>query len=416
MSFNFGLAKEIYGLNPWCVDLKSLPYLTSILNNIQKGVSLEIPEQKYNSISLYDISSKETRFITNTWQLESDNDFDGIGVINLNGPITKGGGTSSNGTKDISNQMLRMANDNRVKGFVLKVDSGGGASNAVSLLSDTINEINKTKPVYTLVEKGGVMASAAYGIGSAGRKIYAEDKMSTIGSVGTMISFEGKKANTTDKNGVKNIVLYATKSTMKNKAFEEALNNDNYELLVNELLDPINESFIDLVVSNRPQLAGTKFDDGHTVFSKDAIGTFIDGIASFDEVVQMVLTDSKLNLSNNNQNSIKMTKGELQSSHLEVYNEIVSEGVSAERERVSAWMVHAKTDMDAVVLGIEGGKAIDSVSTQKFLVKQANLGNFEALKNDSQKPVTTEAAEGLSADAKNEDKELESAFEFELKK
>ena len=54
---NFGLAREIYGLNAWCVDVQSLPYLTSILRNIQNGVDLEIPEQKYNSISVYDLKN-----------------------------------------------------------------------------------------------------------------------------------------------------------------------------------------------------------------------------------------------------------------------------------------------------------------------------------------------------------------------
>ncbi len=165
---NFSLAREIYGLNGWCVDSQSLPSLMSILKNIQSGVALEIPETKYNAVYCYDIKSKETRLISDTWELRNDNDFDGIGVINLNGVITKGGGASSYGTKDISRMMLRMSNDNRIKGFVLRVDSGGGASNAVGLLSDTINEVKKTKPVYTLVEKGGYMASAAYGIGSAG--------------------------------------------------------------------------------------------------------------------------------------------------------------------------------------------------------------------------------------------------------
>ncbi len=256
---NFSLAREIYGLNGWCVDSQSLPSLMSILKNIQSGVALEIPETKYNAVYCYDIKSKETRLISDTWELRNDNDFDGIGVINLNGVITKGGGASSYGTKDISRMMLRMSNDNRIKGFVLRVDSGGGASNAVGLLSDTINEVKKTKPVYTLVEKGGYMASAAYGIGSAGNKIFAEDGMSVIGSVGTMIAFEGKKANTTDKNGVKNIVLYATKSTEKNKAFEEALNNDDYSLIINEILDPVNENFINTILQNRPQLKGTDF-------------------------------------------------------------------------------------------------------------------------------------------------------------
>ena len=414
---NFGLAREIYGLNAWSVDPITFQSLMATLKNIQSGVALEVPDVKYNSIFVYDVKN-ETQIITKEWQLETKNDFEGIGVINLNGPITKGGGASSYGTLDISNQMQRMANDNRIKGFVLKVDSGGGASNAVSILSDTINEIKKTKPVYTLVEKGGIMASAAYGIGSAGNKIFAEDGMSTIGSVGTMIAFEGKKAFHEDRDGYKNIVLYATKSTEKNKAFEEAINNDNYELLINDLLDPINENFIAMVEGNRPQLKGTKFDNGHTVFSKDAIGTFIDGIASFDEVVQMVLNDSKNYISSSKVSLInsqkKMTKDELKQSHPEVYASVVSEGASAERERVASWMVYASTDLEAVTQGIKGGQEISKSQREEFLVKMNSAQMIEKLKNDSAPAVVVNETTTTVDEKDEKAEELNAAFGFKL--
>jgi len=409
---NFGLAREIYGLNAWCVDAVTFPALTSILKNIQNNVSLEIPETKYNSISFYDLQSKETRLITESWQLRTDADFEGVGVINLNGAITKNGGASSNGTKELSSQMLRMANDSRIKGFVLKVDSGGGASNAVSILSDTINEIKATKPVYTLVEKGGVMASAAYGIGSAGQKIFAEDTMSTIGSIGTMIAFEGKKTGSVDSDGFKNIVLYATKSTKKNEAFNEAIDNDNYELLVNDLLDPVNENFIANVLANRPQLQGTKFDNGHTVFSKDAIGTFIDGIASFDQVVEMVLSDAKnINTNTNiNQNSnSKMTKEELKQNHPDVYQSIVNEGMEAQQEIVNSWMPFFEADSKAVLEGIKSGQPPLESQKNTFLVAIANKGKVDALISDNATAIVT--TESTTVVEEN-DSEAESAFNF----
>lgn len=413
---NFGLAREIYGLNAWCVDSITFPALTAILKNVQNNVSLEIPDVKYNSISLYNFQSKETRLISDTWQLRNDNDFEGVGVINLNGAITKNGGSSSLGTKELSNQMTRMANDNRIKGFILKVDSGGGASNAVSILVDTINEIKATKPVYTLVEKGGVMASAAYGIGSAGQKIYAEDNMSTVGSIGTMIAFEGKKTGTVDKNGYKNIVLYATKSTKKNEAFNEAIDNDNYELLVNDLLDPINENFIAQTLANRPQLLGTEFDNGHTVFSKDAIGTFIDGIASFDEVVSMILNESK-GVNNNlniNSNSTIMTKSEFKSQFPDAYQEIVSEGIANEKERVGSWMAYSEADPKAVSEGIASGLEISSSQSHNLLVKMAQKGKLADLQSDNAPAIVTNGTPTELHETSEHDKEIESAFNFKL--
>jgi ClpP class serine protease len=288
----------------------------------------------------------------------------------------------------------------------LNVDSGGGSTAAVQLMVDTINQVKQTKPVYAVISKGGMAASAAYGIASASNKIFSEDEMNIVGSVGTMISFEGRPANSTAPDGTKYITLYATKSTEKNKAFEEALNNDNYKLLINDLLDPINENFINMVESNRPQLKGTDFDNGHTVFSKEAIGTFIDGIASFEQVVEMVMNESKV-INNNNlsltNSKKKMTKEELKQSHPDVYASIVSEGANAERERVASWMVYAETDSATVTQGIESGAEITASQREKLMVKMNSKGMLDALKSDSTKDVTS--GESSVDDEKKKDTE-----------
>lgn len=411
---NYSLAREIYGLNAWCVDAISMPSLTAILKNMQNGVNLEIPENKYNAISLLKIENN-TRIISRDWQLDNNEEFEAVGVINLDGPITKGGGASSYGTKDLSAMMLKMSKDDRIKGFILNVDSGGGSSAAVQLMVDTINQVKQTKPVYAVISKGGMAASAAYGIASASNKIYSESLMNIVGSVGTMISFEGRPANSTAPDGTKYITLYATKSTEKNKAFEEALNNDNYKLLINDLLDPINENFINMVESNRPQLKGTDFDNGHTVFSRDAIGTFIDGIASFEQVVEMVMSESKM-ITNNNlsltNSTQKMTKEELKQSHPDVYASIVSDGASAERERVASWMVYAETDITTVTQGIESGAEITSSQREKLMVKMNSKGLLTALQNDNAPEIV--AGESVVVAEKEEPKELKEAFNFNL--
>lgn len=412
---DYGLAREIYGMNAWCIDPISFQSMTSILRNLQNGVQLTIPETKYNQFFLLDLKNN-TKLVTETWQLKNDNITEAIGVINLDGPITKNGGASSYGTKELSNTMLRMSKDERVKGFVINVDSGGGSSAAVNLMVDAINEVKKSRPVYSVVSKGGMAASAAYGIASAAHKMFSEEEMNIVGSVGTMISFEGRASNTTSPDGVKNIVLYASKSTEKNKAFNEALNNDNYDLLINELLDPINESFINTVLSNRPQLKGTNFDNGHTVFSKDAIGTFIDGIASFDEVVSMVLQDSNKNFSKSNnfktKNSSKMTREQLLQEHPELFNTIVSEGVNQERERVKSLLNYQKIDNDYVVDAIKSGEKLTESKREELILKKVSANSIQNLENDSAKPIQTEETATVIQEEKTTGSEVENATNF----
>jgi ClpP class serine protease len=415
---NFPLAKEIYG-TPWSIDPVSFMNLNSILKNFQNRVSLELPEVKLNSIEVFDLKN-ETRLISETWQLNNDASFEGIGVINLNGPITKSGGASSYGTKQLSSQMLQLSNDKRIKGFVILTDSGGGATGAVKLMQDAIKQVKQTKPVYALVEKGGMAGSAAYGIISSATGIYSEDEMNIVGSVGTMIQFRGAPNGTVDSDGNKQITLYATKSTAKNKGFEEAIENDNYEVLINDLLDPINESFISSVLQGRPQLQGTNFDNGHTVFSKEAIGTFIDGIASFDEVVSMILSDSKIGSNSNsniNSNLTTMTKTEIKQNHAAVYSEILSEGMEAQKEIVAGWMPFYEADSKAVIEGIKSGEAIKESQKNAFLVAIANKGRVAALNADNAKEVVTEQTTTVveeEADSKFEEK-AKAAFDFKLK-
>lgn len=417
MSFDYKLAKEIYGV-PWSVDAVSFLSLSSILRNVQNGVALDVPEIKLNSLSLLEIKN-ETRLIRNTWNLDNRDSFEGIGIINLNGPITKNGGMSSYGTKQLSSSMLQMSKDSRIKGFVILTDSGGGSSAAVSLMQDTINEVKKTMPVYSLIEKGGMAGSAAYGIISASTGIYSEDGMNIVGSAGTMIQFSGKPNGTVDADGEKHITLYATKSTAKNKGFEEAIENDNYKLIVSDLLDPVNENFLNSILSNRPILKGSNYDDGHTVFSKDAVGTFIDGIASFDEVVSMILSGQINNSESNNNNpkSKKMNKAELKSTHPDVYAEILAEGVSNEKERVASWMAYNEADPKAVAEGIVSGKDITPSQSHGFLVALASKGKVDKLVNDNVKPIITNETsteQPENEDATEKEKELKAAFDFNI--
>ncbi len=419
MSFDYKLAKEIYGV-PWSVDKMSFMSLSSILRNLQNGVALDIPEVKLNSISLLEISN-ETRIIKNTWSLNNTDSFEGVGVINLNGPITKNGGASSYGTKDLSKQMLQMSKDSRVKGFIIVTDSGGGSSAAVTLMQEAINEVKQTKPVYAVIEKGGMAGSACYGIISACTGIYSEDGMNIVGSAGTMIQFSGKPNGTVDQDGEKHIVLYATKSTEKNKDFEQAIEKDNYKLIIDNLLDPVNENFLQSIISNRPILAGSKYDDGHTVFSKDAVGSFIDGIASFDEVVSMILSDSSTesNSNNNNSNSNKMTKEELKQKHPDTYSEIVAEGVTKEKERVESWMAYNEADPKAVSAGIESGNDISPSQSHKFVVAMAKQGMIKELVSDNAPAITTPETQtdAPASDAASvaKAKEIEESSKFEIK-
>lgn len=429
---NLALSREIYGMNPWCVDQVSLPGLLSIIDNAKNGVALEIPKTKYNSVSFLDISSNETRLVKSKWDLRNGEQFNGIGIIALDGVITVSGGASSYGMDYLSEQMQLMAKDDRVKSFIVLGNSGGGSSMAVEMMTETIQEVNKTKPVYGLVKKGGMMASACFGIMSACRKLWAESEMSIVGSAGTMMQFEGRKANNGEEDQwkYKQIRVYAPESTHKNKGFEDAIQNDDYTFLIDNMLKPMNQRFLALIESNRPQLKGTSFRNGHTVFAKDAIGTFIDGIKSFSEVIEIaskavpssindlgVTTVNKVeNESSININNETMTKAEIKAAHPSVYQEIVAEGVSQEKDRAGAWMAHNETDPKAVAEGIKSGKEITATEREAFFVKQNTKNTLSKIEGESAEDLDSPESQTPEEIAKAANKkEVDEAFNFELK-
>lgn len=168
----------------------------------------------------------------------------------------------------------------------------------------------------------------------------------------------------------KEIRLYATKSVKKNVEVEEALNNNNYKLIIDNMLDPINERFLSLIETNRPILKGTDFGDGHTEFAKDSVGKFIDGISTKNDFIKGIISKTKKNTNSNintNPNS-KMTKEELKQSNPDVYASIATEGAEAQQEIVNSWLPFFEADSKAVLEGIKSGKPLLESQKNTFLV------------------------------------------------
>lgn len=383
MNIDFGLASEIYGRTPWCVSASYVSILDAVLQSAKQGFSLAAGEGK-NNTPLFAILDSATRkeVVTEMYDLDNDSMFDAVGVITIDGVITNKGGQSSRGMLELSSTMLRMNEDSRVKGFIIHSDSGGGSSMAVDVMTKAIDKVRSGgKPVIGVIRRGGMACSAMYMILASCDYIYAESEFSLIGSNGTMIQFDGVKANS-EQDGTKRIRLYASKSINKNRDVEKALNDNDYEPIINELLDPLNDSAIEKVGKYRPQLIGTDYHTGVELFAKDGVGTYIDGFRTFESVAKEILgiavdtpilEEEKEN--NNNSKTSSMTLQELQSHHPSVFSEAVEIGASAEKDRVGSWMAHFETDSVMVMDGINSGKQITASVREQLLVKAVRGAN-----------------------------------------
>jgi ClpP class serine protease len=288
------LAKEIYG-SAWFMDSITFSTYINILNDHRAGV-IEAPKEKLNSFTLYDLKSKQ-KIVGNNWDLNDlDENEKAISIIKLDGVITKNGGASHNGTKELSQFLTKADSNSSIEGHILHISSGGGSSNAVKIMADAMD--NTTKPIVVFAED--VMASAALGIGSHADYIFAESERTLVGSIGTMIEFAGYPSKNENKEtGLRNVRIYASQSTRKNYEFEQAINEFNFEPIKSKILDPTAQVFINRMKNNRPNIKEEQLT-GEIFNASEVVGSLIDEIGNFDKAINKIneLNQQKMGLFN----------------------------------------------------------------------------------------------------------------------
>ncbi len=155
--------------------------------------------------------------------------------------------------------------DNRVKGILLHIDSPGGTVTDSAGIYEVVNEYKKKYqvPVYAYVD--GLCASGGMYIASAADKVFASD-VSLIGSVGVIAPTFMNISKLLERFGVESLTISAGKD-------KDAMNplrpwkpdeDANYRHIINYYYN----SFVDLVISNRPQLSKQKLveDYGARIF------------------------------------------------------------------------------------------------------------------------------------------------------
>ena len=146
--------------------------------------------------------------------------------------------------------ITEVANSGEYDGILLDIDSPGGSATGVEEASEAVRLANDKIPVYSYVE--GLMASAAYWIGSQARAIVASNS-SKVGSIGVYLpiidSSENYKAQ-----GIKIELIKNKEATYKGAGFEGTSLSDEQKEYMQDMVQDIFEDFRDGVLSARPQV------------------------------------------------------------------------------------------------------------------------------------------------------------------
>ncbi len=213
-------------------------------------------------------------------------------VIPLHGATTKYWNCSNDGTLALAEALEEFAAREDVIGFVLDVDSPGGAANSIMPLVQAIWFVRSLgKPIIAHCDQ---CASAALWIASQCDAVYMDNEMSEIGSLGAYASVLDNRTNL--QTGEKIIYVYADESGDKNKAVREALEG-RYDSMKKELSALVSR-FRAAVEKGRPNL-NTEAEgvlSGAMFYTEDAISVGLaDGQLSLQECIENVFIRAEIN-------------------------------------------------------------------------------------------------------------------------
>lgn len=155
-------------------------------------------------------------------------------VIPMHGVLTKYDNCVGCATMEVVDIIEETLKDRKVCGYVLDIDSPGGAVNAIAPLVAAIKKVQAEGiPIVCHVDQCG---SAAYWIATQTDAIFTDNMMSTVGSVGAYMSIVDDREN--KQTGERTIDIYAPESKDKNRAYREALDGD-CELAEKQLSDTV---------------------------------------------------------------------------------------------------------------------------------------------------------------------------------
>lgn len=204
-------------------------------------------------------------------------------IVPVHGTLTKYDSCVGVSTQEVADILDEYGSREEIAGVVLDIDSPGGAANSVHLLVGAIRRLQAAgKPVISHVD---LCCSAAYWIASATDAIFADNLLSSVGSIGAYCTIYDEREN--KATGFREIDIYAPESTQKNIAYREAL--DGKTAAMEKELSELVQAFIAAVKEGRPDL---KDENGVTAgavfYPSEAIRLgMINGSAELDSCVEI---------------------------------------------------------------------------------------------------------------------------------
>lgn len=259
---------------------------------------------------------------------------DGVAVIPVTGPIfryanlfTEISGATS--TAVLARDIQAALDNSYVRGIVLDINSPGGEATGINELANLIAAGRKIKPIKAY--GGGLVASAAYWLGSAADEMII-DETALLGSIGVVMSYLDTSERDA-KSGVRSIEIVSSLSP--DKRVDPA--TDEGRAKVQLIVDALAETFANAVASNRgidPAKVRSDFGRGGVLVGAAAVKA---GMADRLGSLEAVIAELAGSASNPRSKSPMSTnKGQVTVSTTEDLRNAVAAGYTADQITISS--------------------------------------------------------------------------------
>jgi len=108
-----------------------------------------------------------------------------------------------------------------------------------------------------------------------------------------------------------------------------------------------------------------------------------------------------------NSNPTNMTIAELIAAHPELIKQIINNAITAERDRVGAWLAFANVDLEAVTKAIKAGDAMSQTAMAELMIKVNAKNTAAAVNTSAPGTVVSEEASNSAAPKGEKEKNVE---------
>lgn len=382
---------------PWAIIPAKLLELQEIYRTHLRGEKIDIKE----------IEAKTGESLNNERKAyEVIND---IAIVSAHGIIAKrmnlflriSGGVS---TELLSKDLDEAFADDAIAGIVLDIDSPGGTVDGTQELASKIYANRGRKPV--VVYSDGLLASAAYWIGSAAHEIWISSDTVQTGSIG-VVATHLDRSEFDKKAGIKITEIYAGK--YKRIASEyKPLTKEGKQYVQNQV-DYIYSAFVNDVARNRNRDVDDvlkNMADGKVFIGRQGLSNgLVDGVSTMPELIdRMTAGDVVMVATQQGQKArTDMNAKELREEYPEVFTEIhdaaYSEGLeagkSAELERIKGVEEQLVSGHEDLIGALKfDGKTTGPEAAVKIIAAEKTMRDkrLEDIESDAVEPVEHAAA------------------------